>query len=861
MKKIKVSNGVYWVGIPEAELFVLCGCPADCVKHLRKKGLMAPAEKDGVAYETGPNAILLSDVSLQKGSFCNLGEFAVLQMLYRQGMILPNHPNNTGVKPMLIGIPDQVKAQGEYIYRGNYGLVSEEEIMKTGTSAEDARDMMRVKIKFAMGAIRATEDLIDLKPAGPEPVELRNGVFIQRKGVNLYEFTYKNERVAVNLNLKEDEHYEASYSLECQKTRRDYFSVLHTGEGDGWDYDRPCMSSIVTYQGKIYLIDAGPNIISSLTALGISVDEIDGLFHTHAHDDHFNGLTVLMRSDHRLKYFATPLVRASVVKKLSALMSFEEKSFERYFDVRDLAFGEWSNFDGLEVMPALSPHPVETNILFFRTLWEDGYKTYAHFADVTSFRVLSAMVTDDPSKPGISREYFDAVKKIYLTPADLKKIDAGEGLIHGEAEDYRCDASCKIILSHTDTPLTGKQKMIGSSAAFGAADTLIPALHDYLSQSSLHYLREYFPAAPDYDLSMFANDPPVSFNPGTLLIKRGDASSYIYLILNGILEYIDDNKISRNTLSAGSMAGEATGLMGLASPGAYRAISHVDALKIPVSLYVEFLKRNRLDEDIARLLEARLFLQNTWLFGDMISDPLRSRIARVMSIDGYKTGERLPVGQKPELLLVKEGEIDMSVGGKTFETLKPGGFLGEDTVLFESRGYVKARAATDARVCRIPADALTNIPVVQWKLLETMEKRTKTMGLHFNLEWRRDMGVSVADMDQQHKKIFQMMAGLSRAGRKGPDFDALLKEFIETVQYHFHQEELLMEKYEYPDLAAQAGEHIKFIKDAAGLKNYSDAGEEQAFEDLRAKLTDWFIDHTLLEDRKYGAYLNARGLM
>ena len=75
------------------------------------------------------------------------------------------------------------------------------------------------------------------------------------------------------------------------------------------------MASIVIYQGKVYLIDAGPNIAYSLIALGIGVNEIEGVFQTHCHDDHFAGLSALMHRDHRVKYFATPFVRASVMKK------------------------------------------------------------------------------------------------------------------------------------------------------------------------------------------------------------------------------------------------------------------------------------------------------------------------------------------------------------------------------------------------------------------------------------------------------------------------------------------------------------------------------------------------------------------
>ena len=121
MEKIKVTNGVFWIDIPEANLYVLCACPADIEKHLTKRGLIIPKVKDGIYYESGPNAILLSDVSIQNGSISNLAEFPVLQMLYKQGMIVPKHPNNTGIKPLLIGLSNQIYAQSQYIYRGNYG--------------------------------------------------------------------------------------------------------------------------------------------------------------------------------------------------------------------------------------------------------------------------------------------------------------------------------------------------------------------------------------------------------------------------------------------------------------------------------------------------------------------------------------------------------------------------------------------------------------------------------------------------------------------------------------------------------------------------------------------------------------------
>ena len=728
MKKIKIATGVYWVEIPEAGLFILCGCPADSVKHLMKRGLIRTEEKSGVPCETGPNAILLSDVSIQGERFCNMAEFPVLQMLYRQGMIIPNHPNNTGIKPLLIGVEDQVKSQAEYIYRGNYGLISEDEMIQTGMTEDIARDIMRMKRRFAFEKIRKTDELIETRIIAEEPVELRNGAYICRKGKNFFEFIYEEESIMINMNLVGSEEYDAPYYLGYHDIRKEYFSLIHTGEGDGWDVNRPCMGSILTFQGKIYLIDAGPNIIHSLRALGISANDIEGIFHTHSHDDHFVGLPALFRSDHKIKYFTTPLVRTSIEKKLSTLLSMRKNILSRYFEVKDLTLYKWNNIDGLEVMPALSPHPVETNILFFRTLWEDGYKTYAHLADITSFDVLSKMITDDATKSGISKKYFEEVKKIYLTPVDIKKIDIGGGHIHGMADDFTGDKSGKIILSHTSLTLTDKQKEMGTSASFGTSDVLIPSDQDFAKASAFQYLQSYFPTVPRHELRMLLNRPVVSFNPGAFLLRRGDLNREMFFILSGILEYIVADAGIFNRLSTGSVVGEISGLTNAKVQGTYRAFSFVKALKIPCNLYIQFLKKNQIYENMKQIIEVRQFLQRTWLFGEMISCPVKNRIARCMKSVIYARGKQLPTLGSKDLFLVKDGQIKIFNGSLFVETQESGGFFGEENILFKAQNLFSAITSKKSTIFHIPKEEVKNIPIVEWKLLETFERRIRTFG-------------------------------------------------------------------------------------------------------------------------------------
>jgi len=61
-----------------------------------KHGLIVTIERNRVTFETGPNAILLSDVMLQSDIIANIAAFPVLKMLYRQEFLILDHPNNTG---------------------------------------------------------------------------------------------------------------------------------------------------------------------------------------------------------------------------------------------------------------------------------------------------------------------------------------------------------------------------------------------------------------------------------------------------------------------------------------------------------------------------------------------------------------------------------------------------------------------------------------------------------------------------------------------------------------------------------------------------------------------------------------------
>jgi hemerythrin len=472
LTKTLVAPGIVWVEAPEAGFRLLCGCPGDAVKHLIRHGLIREDGRDGVGFETGPNAILLSDLPEQNGMLCNLAEFPVMQMLYRQGRIMPGHPNNDGRRPLLIGDPDQLEAQLRYIFLGHYGLADRGDLIAAGVVPALVDDLMAMKLKFSFGRIRPTAELLEAVPLTDQAAALPGGVTLKRTGINQFVVAFGAESVAVDLRLAPGEVCPPSFTLPRMEITRDAFSIVHLGDGDGWDVDRPCMSSLICFGGRLYLIDAGPHIARCLAAVGLGVDDIDGLFQTHCHDDHFAGLPDLMCRRRPLAYFAAPLVRVSTMRKLAALLGTSEVEATGHFVTHDLGCDLWNDVEGLEVMPMISPHPVETTVLLFRTRWLGTYRSYAHFADIVSLGLLAAMVTEEGGG-GISRAFYDKVVETYAIPADVKKIDIGGGLIHGVAEDFRRDRSRRLLLSHRAGPLLPGESEIGSAASFGSQDVII----------------------------------------------------------------------------------------------------------------------------------------------------------------------------------------------------------------------------------------------------------------------------------------------------------------------------------------------------------------------------------------------------
>ena len=474
IKLEKITNGTFWLQIDSVELRMLCGCPADAIKFLIKKGYIQELVENNQKKIIGPNALLLSDKHIQNGRVSNFGEFPILHMFYVQGMLVPSSPNY-GLTPYMIGSSEMIENQLKYLITGNYGLTDQHELDTCYSSKKLANDMMEAKLYFASGGFVGYSDILHkIRLEDQEVKNLKGDAKIKRLKPNVFQVSFRDETVELDLNLNSGETYGKTFSAKKFTVPEATFSVSNFGNGDGWSPEQPCFSSLMVMDGKKFLIDAGPNLNYILDACGMSPDDIDGIFQTHIHDDHFCGYETLWQRKKPLKVYLAEPVRRGIRKKLTSALYTTIEEVDRRYEFVVLPFDSWIGVDNFEVQTLISPHSVETSVFIFRRRHGNGFKSYAHFGDLISFRVLDSITTKDGGSLKVSEETARMVRENYLRPADFKKIDIGGGMIHGDAIDFIKDTSTLKSLGHINRHLTTEEMKMGIFEPFGATQILIP---------------------------------------------------------------------------------------------------------------------------------------------------------------------------------------------------------------------------------------------------------------------------------------------------------------------------------------------------------------------------------------------------
>ena len=118
-------------------------------------------------------------------------------------------------------------------------------------------------------------------------------------------------------------------------------------------------------------------------------------------------------------------------------------------------------------------------------------------------------------------------------------------------------------------------------------------------------------------------------------------------------------------------------------------------------------------------------------------------------------------------------------------------------------------------------------------------------------------------MDGHHKRLFGIANTImehlhNNAGREAVSnaFDAL----VDYTRYHFAAEEKLMVLYSYPGIDGHSKKHGELISQVIEYKDQVLGGNMPDTDGFQSFMEHWLVRHILDEDRKYGAFLNNKGV-
>lgn len=131
------------------------------------------------------------------------------------------------------------------------------------------------------------------------------------------------------------------------------------------------------------------------------------------------------------------------------------------------------------------------------------------------------------------------------------------------------------------------------------------------------------------------------------------------------------------------------------------------------------------------------------------------------------------------------------------------------------------------------------------------------------INWDSTLQIGIEEIDNQHKKLVELLNTLFDAMQNGRSKDVLGKILNELTSYtvmHFKTEEKYFEKFGFEDEIDHLAAHASFVSKVSKFKAEFDSGNAAVSQDLLRYLKDWITKHINVSDRKYVELFKNNGL-
>ncbi|MBN2484406.1 MAG: hemerythrin family protein [Bacteroidales bacterium] len=130
-------------------------------------------------------------------------------------------------------------------------------------------------------------------------------------------------------------------------------------------------------------------------------------------------------------------------------------------------------------------------------------------------------------------------------------------------------------------------------------------------------------------------------------------------------------------------------------------------------------------------------------------------------------------------------------------------------------------------------------------------------------EWKPEYSLNIIEIDNQHKKIIELLNQLYEAFMKKDHHEKLgsiIDELEKYAVYHFGTEENYFNKFGYTGKVEHVNEHARFKEKVRSFKDDFNKNKGALTFTVINFLKDWLNKHILIDDKKYQNLFSEMGL-
>ncbi|MCB9060447.1 MAG: hemerythrin family protein [Halobacteriovoraceae bacterium] len=133
-----------------------------------------------------------------------------------------------------------------------------------------------------------------------------------------------------------------------------------------------------------------------------------------------------------------------------------------------------------------------------------------------------------------------------------------------------------------------------------------------------------------------------------------------------------------------------------------------------------------------------------------------------------------------------------------------------------------------------------------------------------SFKWNEKFSVGIKSIDNQHKKIINYINKLSALKKKKYHEESVLEILTELRKYiksHFAHEEKLFHVNGYPETFEHSNAHKKFSEYINNFYEEVISKKAVDIEKMESYLVSWFMEHILVEDKKYEEFFKEHNVI